>query len=341
MPGRTFTGASGYRYGFNGKENDNEVKGNGNSIDFGARIYDPRLGKFLSRDPDASSYPFMTPYCYSANNPVFYIDNDGRGPIPYFMLLLETVKVYLRYAEQTAIVSITLENKGGVMGVSNTDKFNIGLALDSKGNYAINSTFVAFVDVFGFGVSSNKEKTGASQGNWYVGITLGAEVEFSYSNLPHVRNQAGKTSNFDVDIDMGGAVSFSSSYDPVTRQFTGGGLSLGLGFGGGAGWNTSSTQVFAFSGFDVEKASCFAASAVIRYESLVVSSNILTNYSLKFEYENDGKTMTGDYVIYQTIMHVKDGKTFSSTTEFERYRAFELTKPDPKVDYWETKNVIK
>ncbi len=45
-------GAEGlYRYGFNGKENDNEVKGEGNQQDYGFRIYDPRLGRFLSVDP--------------------------------------------------------------------------------------------------------------------------------------------------------------------------------------------------------------------------------------------------------------------------------------------------
>lgn len=32
-------------------EKDNEVKGSGNSLDFGARIYDSRLGKWLSTDP--------------------------------------------------------------------------------------------------------------------------------------------------------------------------------------------------------------------------------------------------------------------------------------------------
>jgi hypothetical protein len=45
MPGRTYTAAS-YKYGFNGKENDNEVKGEGNQQDYGMRIYDPRLGRF-------------------------------------------------------------------------------------------------------------------------------------------------------------------------------------------------------------------------------------------------------------------------------------------------------
>jgi RHS repeat-associated protein len=40
-----------YRFGFNGKENDNEIKGEGNSLDFGGRIYNNGLGKWLSLDP--------------------------------------------------------------------------------------------------------------------------------------------------------------------------------------------------------------------------------------------------------------------------------------------------
>jgi RHS repeat-associated protein len=40
-----------YHYGFNGKENDNEVKDAGNQLDFGLRIYDPRVGRWLSLDP--------------------------------------------------------------------------------------------------------------------------------------------------------------------------------------------------------------------------------------------------------------------------------------------------
>ena len=47
MPSRIFSSDK-YRFGFNGKENDNEVKGTGDQQDYGMRIYDPRLGKFLS-----------------------------------------------------------------------------------------------------------------------------------------------------------------------------------------------------------------------------------------------------------------------------------------------------
>ncbi|TCC87295.1 hypothetical protein EZ428_21575 [Pedobacter frigiditerrae] len=66
-----------YRYGFNGKENDNDVKGEGNQQDYGMRIYDPRIGKFLSVDPITSKYPELTPYQFASNTPIEAIDLDG------------------------------------------------------------------------------------------------------------------------------------------------------------------------------------------------------------------------------------------------------------------------
>jgi len=82
MPGRNFT-STGYRYGFNGKEKDDEVKGNGNSYDYGMRIYDPRLGRFLSVDPLFQTYPWYTPYQFAGNCPVWCYDLDGLEPVPY------------------------------------------------------------------------------------------------------------------------------------------------------------------------------------------------------------------------------------------------------------------
>jgi RHS repeat-associated protein len=79
MPGRTYTaaGQGSYRYGFNGKENDSDVKGEGNQQDYGMRIYDPRLGRFLSVDPLTQNYPELTPYQFASNTPVQAIDLDG------------------------------------------------------------------------------------------------------------------------------------------------------------------------------------------------------------------------------------------------------------------------
>jgi hypothetical protein len=56
------------------------VKGVGDQIDYGDRIYDPRIGKFLSVDPFVNKYPAFSPYNFSADNPVMFVDINGDGP---------------------------------------------------------------------------------------------------------------------------------------------------------------------------------------------------------------------------------------------------------------------
>lgn len=76
MPGRKYEAQSGYRYGFNGKEKDKDI----NSLtayDYGFRIYNPGIGKFLSVDPLSSSFPWNSPYSYAEGDPINFIDLDG------------------------------------------------------------------------------------------------------------------------------------------------------------------------------------------------------------------------------------------------------------------------
>ena len=62
------------KYRFTGKELD-PLSG---LYDFGARYYDPRLSVWFGVDPLAQKYPSISPYTYVANNPILYLDNDGR-----------------------------------------------------------------------------------------------------------------------------------------------------------------------------------------------------------------------------------------------------------------------
>ena len=76
MQERSFTSnSSENKYGFNGKEMDNETYQG--SIAFEARIYDSRLGRFFSTDPLEAKYPFYSCYQFAANQPILSIDILG------------------------------------------------------------------------------------------------------------------------------------------------------------------------------------------------------------------------------------------------------------------------
>ena len=77
MPGRNFQSGNGYRYGFQGQEKDNEIKGEGNSINYKYRMHDPRLGRFFSVDPLASKYPWNSPYAFSENRLIDAVELEG------------------------------------------------------------------------------------------------------------------------------------------------------------------------------------------------------------------------------------------------------------------------
>ena len=70
--------ADGYRFAFNGKEKDDETYGEGDEYDYGMRMYDARVGRFLSVDPITKKFSELTPYQFASNTPIMAIDLDGE-----------------------------------------------------------------------------------------------------------------------------------------------------------------------------------------------------------------------------------------------------------------------
>ena len=66
-----------YRYGFQGQEKDDEVKGEGNSVNYKYRMHDPRIGRFLSMDPLKADYPWNSPYAFAENKVIQFIELEG------------------------------------------------------------------------------------------------------------------------------------------------------------------------------------------------------------------------------------------------------------------------
>lgn len=83
MPTRSWSDPNAkYKYGFNGKEKDNEIAVYGGDYDFGARIYDGRLGRWLSLDPLMAKYANWSPFNFCTNDPLYFIDPSGRDILP-------------------------------------------------------------------------------------------------------------------------------------------------------------------------------------------------------------------------------------------------------------------
>ena len=99
-------------YGFNGKENDKDFGTAGLTQDYGFRLYNPAIAKFLSVDPLAPSYPFLTPYQFASNRPIDCIDLDG----------LEQLKMVINSEPTTtksgsALITIKLDYKIVTVGL--------------------------------------------------------------------------------------------------------------------------------------------------------------------------------------------------------------------------------
>ncbi len=106
QPDRSWQGGQ-WRYGFNGKEMDDEwsnagggVPVTGNAYDFGFRVYETRLARWISTDPCEFKYPAISPYAFVANNPILRIDPDGRKFTYASEELRSAVEAVIRYVEQ-------------------------------------------------------------------------------------------------------------------------------------------------------------------------------------------------------------------------------------------------
>jgi len=97
MPKRNgYETSSSYRQGFNGMLKDDELKGEGNSYDFGARIYDPRIGRWFATDKLFAKRPDQSPYTFVGNSTIMNKEIDGNDYI-----------IIIDYKEKTITIKAT------------------------------------------------------------------------------------------------------------------------------------------------------------------------------------------------------------------------------------------
>lgn len=148
-------------YLFNGKELDTET----GLYYYGARYYDPRVSLWLNVDPLAEKYPHVSPYTYTLNNPIKFIDPDGRDVIPSKEFLKSSYASIYKNLMKTNTVYKNILSK-----YSNSKSFNFYLDYGDK-NVSVGSNATTY---------SIKTISIQKQGKKIIGKSINAVESKSY-----------------------------------------------------------------------------------------------------------------------------------------------------------------
>lgn len=88
---------------FNGKDIQHIGSSYMDYIDYGARMYDPIIARWLTQDPLLEKYYSFTPYNYCVGNPVLYVDEDGEFVTVGAILTAAVVGASVDIIEQTIV----------------------------------------------------------------------------------------------------------------------------------------------------------------------------------------------------------------------------------------------
>jgi RHS repeat-associated protein len=193
----------GYRFGFNGQEKDDEVKGSGNSLSFKYRIYDPRLGRFLSVDPLFASYPWNSTYAFAENRPIDGIDLEGT-----------------EWLNSTSVYS---EGLGVAAGIGYG--FNVGLTQGTAWDMIGKTQYIAYNLI---GPANQQLEEGSRNPRVNIGGEAGVDAGFQVAYDNPTFSKAMKTfglsmSTVSAKLGVGGSVQIGAN------TF---GIRVGFGIGG-------------------------------------------------------------------------------------------------------------
>jgi RHS repeat-associated protein len=216
-----------YRYGFNGKENDNEIKGEGNSLDFGARIYDSRISRWLSVDPLSAKYCGQTPYAGYNNSPIFFTDPTGLEGEPPSMSIADkhfwNKKNFFPRANAEDVTTILInpnqQTRGSIQGlykealdlVEKTGKKEASVQLTNGQTWRVNSITGKFTPISGEGIISISRAEASALKNFMINVKDGVTAEQALKNMALGMTKSGFSSTI-----QGG---FQKALDLLGKQY--------------------------------------------------------------------------------------------------------------------------
>ena len=226
-----------YRFGFQGQEKDDEIRGNGNSINFKYRMYDVRIGRFFATDPLEAEFTWNSPYAFSENRLIDAIELEGLESVRLERMIADRVapKIGLtsnEYIAQTRTSSVADANVHGRVNIS-TGKAGgtvklFGAGLSGVGEFGSREQSIGFSIDFKdqFDVKVDYTQTQADGWSFTAGIVGGGErtvktEEYSLSlqeGPQHIVTDYQDEGNLDIgpyshDQDMNQSLNFNAEVE--------------------------------------------------------------------------------------------------------------------------------
>ncbi len=215
MPLRTVTPTSNYRYGFQDKEKDDELKGNNNSYDFDARIYDPLVGRWLSGDPLENKYPSLSTYNFCNNNPVMYVDHTGKSWVLGAMLW----NYVAQGLDPTTPPAVNADGSPNVVGLVSGAVTGTAGGLIIMGGGEIGLAYLGYGGDLIAGNSLAAAGGGLLTGedNFNIGLSSGSQVEAAVANV--VEEVASSSNSNTIIVQPGdGTLATANRVNPTAAN---------------------------------------------------------------------------------------------------------------------------
>ena len=175
-------------HGFQGQLLDDDIKGEGNSVNYKYRMHDPRIGRFFAIDPLAQNYAHNSPYAFSENRVIDGVELEGLEFVPNTEKNPTEINAVITVVNRSTVVSNTenymnnvvkpdLDNFYSTKETSYNFKFNIVSSSKfdkfsevEKGKIRGASIFMTLYDVDPKGNSEGSRGGEAETGNTINGV---------------------------------------------------------------------------------------------------------------------------------------------------------------------------